>query len=77
MIPAGSTLTDRHRRWKATVGADARCAAATAAGSIHKVGAELQSAPSCNGWTFWFLEGRDGRLRLIDELRQEIAASGG
>jgi modification methylase len=77
MIPAGSTLTDRHRRWKATVGADGTLRCGSAAGSIHKVGAELQSAPSCNGWTFWFVEGRDGRLRLIDELRQEIAAAGG
>ena len=25
-------------------------------GSIHKVGAALQGAPSCNGWTFWHVE---------------------
>ncbi len=77
LVPAGATLTDRHRRFRATVGADGtlRCGAAT--GSIHKVGAEVQAAPSCNGWTFWFLENRDGRLRLLDELRQEVAAQGG
>jgi modification methylase len=77
LVPAGSMLTDRHRRWRAVVGADAtlRCGATT--GSIHKVGAELQAAPSCNGWTFWHIETRDGRLRLIDELRQEIAAAAG
>jgi modification methylase len=77
MVPVGAVLTDRQRRWRAQVGADGtlRCGAAT--GSIHKVGAELQAAPSCNGWTFWFLETRDGRLRLIDELRQEAAAQGG
>ena len=76
LVPAGAVLTDRHGRWKAQVGADGtlRCGAAT--GSIHKVGAELQQAPSCNGWTFWFLEGRDGRLRLLDELRQEAVAQG-
>jgi modification methylase len=74
LVPAGATLTDRHQRWKAVVGADGtlRCGAAT--GSIHKVGAELKAAPSCNGWTFWFLETRDGRLRLLDELRQEAVA---
>jgi modification methylase len=74
LVPAGATLTDRHRRWRALVGADGtlRCGAAT--GSIHKVGAELQQAPSCNGWTFWFLETRDGRLRLLDELRGEAVA---
>jgi modification methylase len=77
MVPVGAVLTDRQRRWRAQVGADGtlRCGAAT--GSIHKVGAELQAAPSCNGWTFWFLETRDGRLRLLDELRQEAAAQGG
>jgi len=77
MVPVGAVLTDRQRRWKAAVGADGtlRCGAAT--GSIHKVGAALQAAPSCNGWTFWFLETRDGRLRLLDELRQEAAAQGG
>jgi modification methylase len=77
MVPVGAVLTDRQRRWKALVGADGtlRCGAAT--GSIHKVGADLQAAPSCNGWTFWFLETRDGRLRLLDELRQEAAAQGG
>ncbi|MBX9593167.1 MAG: site-specific DNA-methyltransferase, partial [Roseomonas sp.] len=76
LVPAGTTLTDRHKRWKAVVGADGtlRCGAAT--GSIHKVGAELQQAPSCNGWTFWHIEGRDGRLRLIDEIRTEIATQG-
>ena len=25
-------------------------------GSIHKVGAPVQNAPACNGWTFWHFE---------------------
>jgi modification methylase len=77
LVPIGSTLTDRNRRWRATVGADGtlRCGAAT--GSIHKVGAAVTNAPSCNGWTFWHTESRDGRLRLLDELRQEVVAQGG
>jgi modification methylase len=33
------------------------------------VGAELQNAPSCNGWTFWHFE-RDGKLLPIDVLRR-------
>jgi modification methylase len=77
MVPPGSTLTDRHRRWRAVVGADGTLRCGAAVGSIHKVGSELQAAPSCNGWTFWFVEGRDGRLRLLDELRQEVVAQGG
>lgn len=74
LVVPGSILTDRNRRWRATVGADGtlRCGAST--GSIHKVGAEVQAAPSCNGWTFWHIELRDGRLRLLDELRQEVAS---
>ena len=38
-------------------------------GSIHKLGAILQNAPSCNGWTFWHHEA-DGTLQPIDTLRQ-------
>ena len=43
-------------------------------GSIHKVGALVQGAPACNGWTFWhFLAGQDDFLP-IDVLRQKIRA---
>ncbi len=40
-------------------------------GSIHKVGAEVQGAPACNGWDFWHVE-RDGQLVPIDLLRQQV-----
>ena len=42
-------------------------------GSIHKLGAALQGAPACNGWTFWHHEaaGESGAtLAPIDTLRQ-------
>ncbi|HYZ33150.1 MAG TPA: site-specific DNA-methyltransferase [Crenalkalicoccus sp.] len=76
LVPPGSVLTDRQRRWRATVAADGslRCGAAT--GSIHQVGAAVQEAPSCNGWAFWHLEGPGGRLRLLDELRAEVLGGG-
>src|SRR5687767_8743424 len=67
MVPAGSTLTDSKRRWSASVGADGSIACEGHSGSIHKVGAALQGAPSCNGWTFW--HGADGQP--IDALRQK------
>ena len=38
-------------------------------GSIHKLGAVLQGAPSCNGWTFWHYE-EAGALKPVDALRQ-------
>lgn len=61
------------RRWQASVNADATLIADPFKGSIHQVGALVQGAPACNGWTFWHFE-RDGQLRPIDVLRQEIRA---
>jgi len=29
-------------------------------GSIHQVAAEVQGAPACNGWEFWYVE-RNGQ----------------
>ena len=43
-------------------------------GSIHQVGATLQNAPSCNGWTFWHLE-RQGALVPLDTVRTEMLAA--
>ncbi|MCI5060450.1 MAG: site-specific DNA-methyltransferase [Alphaproteobacteria bacterium] len=40
-------------------------------GSIHKVGAALQNAPSCNGWTYWHYQDGD-KLSPIDTLRQQL-----
>ena len=40
-------------------------------GSIHQVGAHLEGAPSCNGWTYWHFK-REGKIVSIDVLRQQI-----
>ncbi len=74
LIQPGATLTDARRRWRAMVGPDGSIRCGSAQGSIHKVGAAVQEAPSCNGWAFWHIEMRDGRLRLLDELRAEVLA---
>ena len=42
-------------------------------GSIHQVGAHLEGAPSCNGWTYWRFK-REGQMVPIDVLRQQIRA---
>jgi modification methylase len=68
-IAPGAELTDKHQRWRATVGADGSLTCGTARGSIHAVGAAVQQAPSCNGWLFWWYQRADGRLALLDELR--------
>ena len=74
LIPPGTALIDSKRRWSATVRADGSIACSTHSGSIHKVGAALQNAPSCNGWSFWHVE--EGKsLKPLDALRQEHLSS--
>jgi len=70
LIPAGSNLMDSKRRWSARVRADGSIVSGAKSGSIHQVGAALQGAPSCNGWTFWHVE-QGGALTLLDVLRQQ------
>ena len=71
MIAPGTLLTDTKRRWKAKVRVDGSLdCEGQAPGSIHKVGAGVQGAPSCNGWTFWHVDiGKE--LRVIDAVRQD------
>ena len=68
LLPAGTVLTDRMRRVQAVVVADGTLRCGDIQGSIHQVGAAVQNAPSCNGWTFWHTE-QDGVLAAIDRLR--------
>ena len=70
LVPAGTRLLDGKRRWTASVRADGSIISGPHGGSIHKVGAALQSAPSCNGWTFWHIE-QSGGLQPLDALRQQ------
>ncbi|WOI53754.1 site-specific DNA-methyltransferase [Parvularcula sp. LCG005] len=71
LISPGTTLYCPKRKLRARVKADGSVSAATFSGSIHKVGAELQNAPSCNGWTFWHYE-QAGKLAPIDSLRSLV-----
>jgi len=68
-LTPGAVLMDSKRRWRAEVRADGSLLCDGVEGSIHKLGATLQGAPSCNGWTFWHHETVDG-LKPIDSLRQ-------
>jgi modification methylase len=74
LVPAGTTLTDAKRRWTAAVRADGSITSATYSGSIHQVGAALQGAPSCNGWTFWHVAAA-GELQPLDALRQKYLSA--
>ncbi len=69
LIAPGTTLYDARKRWAAKVRADGTLATESSAGSIHRLGAQVQGLEACNGWTFWHYE-RNGGLTAIDELRR-------
>jgi modification methylase len=69
LILPGTMLYDPSARHEAKVRADGSIACADAEGSIHKIGAHVQGATACNGWTFWHYEA-DGTLKPIDVLRE-------
>jgi len=71
IISAGTELYDGRRRWRALVRADGSLASGPHQGSIHRVGALVQGAEACNGWTFWHTN-RNGRLLPIDSFRADI-----
>ncbi|GMG82974.1 site-specific DNA-methyltransferase [Paralimibaculum aggregatum] len=73
MLSPGEVLESQCGRHRVKVRADGSVVAAESRGSIHQVGAELQGAPSCNGWLYWHVR-IDGRLKPIDVLRQKLRA---
>jgi modification methylase len=73
MLNPGEVLTSLNSRYSARVRADGTLISGEVRGSIHQVGAALEGAPSCNGWTFWGFK-RDGKTIPIDILRQQIRA---
>lgn len=73
MLRPGAQLYDARRRYVASVRADGSVVADRTRGSIHQVGAAVQGASACNGWTFWCFEDK-GQLVPIDMLRQKLRA---
>tara|TARA_A100001037_G_scaffold49401_1_gene41346 strand:+ start:5121 stop:6260 length:1140 start_codon:yes stop_codon:yes gene_type:complete len=71
LLSAGDKLFDIRKRVTAKVNADGSIATKSFRGSIHQVGAKVQNAPSCNGWTFWHTE-RRGKVVAIDKLRDRV-----
>ncbi|QFU09968.1 Modification methylase DpnIIB [Rhodobacteraceae bacterium THAF1] len=70
LLRPGETLVNP-KGIAAKVRADGTLSTKTHKGSIHQVGAALDGAPSCNGWTYWRFV-RDGQHVPIDQLRQQI-----
>ena len=72
-VKAGDMLFDLSTRIAARVRADGSIACKDASGSIHKIGAHVQGAEACNGWTFWHVK-KGPNLVPIDMLRQQLRA---
>ncbi len=71
LVTAGELLTDARGRVVARVRVDGSLEANGVTGSIHRVGAAVQGAEACNGWTFWHAS-RAGRIVVLDELRRSM-----
>jgi modification methylase len=80
LLRAGDKLYDARRKITARIQADGSIFAKGARGSIHQIGARVQNAPACNGWTYWHYV-QKGEAFPIDALRQrirdEMESSGG
>tara|TARA_R110002110_G_scaffold376568_2_gene586825 strand:+ start:338097 stop:339203 length:1107 start_codon:yes stop_codon:yes gene_type:complete len=73
MLRPGEKLYAPKRQHAAKIRADGTIVSAENRGSIHKIGAEVQGAAACNGWTFWHVD-VEGKLVPIDVLRQKLRA---
>jgi modification methylase len=71
LVRPGDRLYCPQNRHVARVRADGSIANGEATGSIHRMGAHVQNAPSCNGWTFWHYKSDQG-LAPIDLLRRKF-----
>ncbi len=73
LVRPGETLLSPRGGKAARVRADGTLVADGVTGSIHQVGAALEGAPSCNGWTYWSVR-QGGQPVPIDVLRQKLRA---
>ncbi|MDC0879946.1 site-specific DNA-methyltransferase [Hellea sp.] len=73
LLKPGTKLFSPNGKISARIRPDGSLSTSDFKGSIHKVGAFVQGAPSCNGWTFWHYKTNIG-LTPIDKIRTEIRA---
>ncbi|HEX3699332.1 MAG TPA: site-specific DNA-methyltransferase, partial [Phenylobacterium sp.] len=71
LLRAGDILYCPQGRKSARVRLDGSLVIGDLTGSIHKMGAMVQSAPACNGWTYWHFKSDKG-LAPIDVLRARV-----
>jgi modification methylase len=73
LLRPGDSVYCPKGKLSAKVRADGSLAVGDLTGSIHKVGAMVQSQPACNGWTYWHIR-TDKGLAPIDVLRARVRA---
>ncbi|MGF1605534.1 MAG: site-specific DNA-methyltransferase [Rhodothalassiaceae bacterium] len=73
LVRPGQVLSDQRGRYAAKVRADGSLVCGDRTGSIHQIGAHVQGADACNGWTFWWVNAGPQRIP-IDLLRQQVRA---
>ena len=73
LLRPGDQLWCPKGRRSARVRADGSLDAGGRTGSIHKLGALVDEAVACNGWTFWHMK-TDRGLSPIDTLRAQVRA---
>ena len=73
LLSVGDTLYCPKGERTARVRADGSLMAGALTGSIHKMGALMENAPACNGWTYWRFK-TDRGLAPIDVLRAQVRA---
>ncbi|MFT5775912.1 MAG: modification methylase [Hyphomonas sp.] len=69
-LKPGDRLFSPQRRFQARIRVDGSLTTGAVSGSIHRLGAHVQQAPACNGWTYWHFETDKRDLAPIDLLRR-------
>jgi modification methylase len=73
LLRPGDELYCPKGKRSARVRADGSLVSGDLSGSIHKLGALVDEAVACNGWTFWHMK-TDRGLTPIDGLRTKVRA---
>ncbi|RLA08494.1 MAG: site-specific DNA-methyltransferase [Gammaproteobacteria bacterium] len=69
LLQESQVIYTKNKKHSAVILSDGSIKNGVGRGSIHKIGALIKEAPSCNGWMFWFYESNN-ELVLLDEKRQ-------
>jgi modification methylase len=76
LLRPGDTLYCPKGQKTARIRADGSLIHGELTGSIHKLGAMMEQAPACNGWTYWRFK-TDAGFKPIDDLRMQIRTEQG